>query len=198
MPRATRAQSDATAARVLATARALFTEHGYTGVGLETLASRAGVTRGAVYHHYGSKLGLFEAVVATAQRSVADAIERAAAAAADPWDALENGCRVFLTAAAAEETRRIMLIDAPAVLGWNAWRELDAANSARLLGDVLHELAAAGLLVPTPVPAAAALLSGAMNEAALWIAAQDDPAVAIEHAWVVLRRLLRSLRPPPG
>jgi AcrR family transcriptional regulator len=179
---------------VLDTARALFTEHGYAGVGLETLAARAGVTRGAVYHHYGSKLGLFEAVVATAQRSVADAIERSSEAAAEPWDALENGCRVFLTAAAAEDTRRIMLVDAPAVLGWNAWRDLDAANSARLLGDVLHELAAEGVLVPMSVPAAAALLAGAMNEAALWIAAHDDPAEAIEQAWAVLRRLLTSLR----
>lgn len=196
MPGATRAQSDATAARVLETARALFTEHGYAGVGLEGLAARAGVTRGAVYHHFGSKLGLFEAVVAAAQRSVADAIERSADAASDPWDALETGCRVFLTATAAEDTRRLMLIDAPAVLGWNSWRELDAANAARLLDDALHELAAAGVLVPMSVPAASALLSGAMNEAALWVAAHERPADAIEQAWAVLRRLLGSLRAP--
>lgn len=196
MPRTTRAQSDATAARVLDTARALFTEHGYAGVGLETVAARAGVTRGAVYHHFGSKLGLFEAVVGAAQRSVADAIERSAGSAEDPWDALETGCRVFLTAAAAEDTRRIMLIDAPAVLGWNAWRDLDAANSARLLDDVLDELATAGILGAVSVRAASALLSGAMNEAALWIAAQHDPVDAIEQAGAVLQRLLRSLRTP--
>lgn len=194
MARATKAESEATAARVLLTARRLFTEHGYAGVGLEEVAAQAGVTRGAVYHHFASKLSLFQAVLAEVQHGVAHAIERATDALADPWDQLETGCRVFLAASVGDDTRRIMLIDAPAVLGWNAWRGHDAASSGRLLEAVLRDLEAAGELAPTSVGATAAALSGAMNEAALWIAAADDPHVATEQAWRVLRRMLTALR----
>ena len=196
MARATKAESAATAARVLLTARRLFTEHGYAGVGLEEVATQSGVTRGAIYHHFGSKIGLFEAVLAEVQRSVASAIERETGPLADPWDQLETGCQVFLAASVEEDTRRIMLIDAPAVLGWNAWREQDAASSGRLLEDVLGTLAGNGELAPTSLPAASVLLSGAMNEAALWVAGADDPLAAREQAWVVLRRMLVALRSP--
>lgn len=197
MARATKEQSQATAARVLATARRLFTEHGYAAVGLEEVAAQSGVTRGAVYHHFASKRGLFEAVLAQVQRSVADAVDRHADSVADPWDKLEIGCRTFLGASVQDDARRIMLIDAPAVLGWNAWRGQDAANSGRLLEDVLRELADAGLLETTSVEATSALLSGAMNEAALWIASasSSEPRAATDQAWAVLHQMLNALRP---
>ena len=194
MARATKEQSEATAARVLQIARRLFTERGYAGVGLEEIAAQAGVTRGAVYHHFASKLGLFQAVLAEVQSSVADAIERAAGAVADDWEKLEAGCRTFLAASTSDEARRVMLVDAPAVLGWNAWRERDAATSGRMLAHVLRRLRATGRLGDVSVDAAAALLSGAMNEAALWIAAAPDPQLAIEQAWTVLRRSLHAIR----
>ena len=193
MPKASKAQSEATAARVLATARRLFAERGYAAVGLEEVAAEAGVTRGAVYHHFRSRLGLFEAVLAEVQRAVATEVERAAAAETDPWRALEAGCRAFLRASSAPDARRTALVDAPAVLDWNAWRQQDAANSGRLLHGALHELAAAGALAAAP-GAAAALLSGAMNEAALWIADAADPATATAEAEAVLGRLLAALR----
>lgn len=194
MARATKAQSEATAARVLLTARRLFTQHGYAGIGLEEVAAQAGVTRGAVYHHFTNKLGLFEAVLAEAQRSVAAAIERDTTAVASDWDKLEIGCRTFLVAGADDDTRRIMLVDAPAVLGWNAWRAQDAASSGRLLDDVLRDLQAAGELGDMPVEAASALLSGAMNEAALWVAGEPDPETATDQAWAVLHRMMQALR----
>lgn len=194
MARATKAQSEVTAARVLGAARRLFTDHGYAGVGLEDVAARAGVTRGAVYHHFGSKLGLFEAVLAAVQGSVAAAIERDTTAVAGDWDKLEVGCRTFLVASAGEDVRRVMLVDAPAVLGWNAWRTQDAASSGRLLDDVLRDLAVAGELGDTPVAAVSALLSGAMNEAALWVAAAPNPQAATEKAWAVLHRMLQAIR----
>lgn len=193
MARATKQQSEATGARVLQTARRLFAARGYASVGLEEVASQSDVTRGAVYHHFGSKLGLFEAVLAEVQRSVADAVDRCASQVGDPWAGLEIGCRAFLTASLGDDARRIMLIDAPAVLGWNAWRRHDAANAARLLDDVLRELSDAGLLAAVSVEAASTLLSGAMNEAALWIADSDEPGVATEKAWDVLRRMLGAL-----
>lgn len=194
MARTTKAQSEATAARVVTTARRMFTQYGYAGIGLEQIAAQAGVTRGAVYHHFTSKLGLFEAVLAEVQRSLAAAIERDTAGITGDWEKLEVGCQAFLAAGANEELRRIMLVDAPAVLGWNAWRAQDAASSGRLLEGVLRDLATVGELGGTSVEAASALLSGAMNEAALWIAEAPDPRAAIETAWAVLHRMLQALR----
>jgi AcrR family transcriptional regulator len=179
VPRATKEEAEATAARVLDTARALFVARGYADVGLEEVAAEAGVTRGAVYHHYRNKKSLFEAVLAAVQAEVGAAIE--VAAVGDPREQLERGCRAFLAAAVAPEVRRILLVDAPAVLGWAAWREHDAAGT-RLLAE---GVAAAGL-----APAFTPLLNGALNEAALWIAASDDPARALAESWSAFQTLL--------
>lgn len=179
MARATKAEAEATAARVLATARELFVARGYADVGLEEVAAAAGVTRGAVYHHYRSKQALFEAVLAEVQREVAEAI--AAAATGDAREQLERGCRAFLAAAVAPEVRRILLVDAPAVLGWAVWRAHDAAGT-RLLAE---GVAAAGL-----APAFTPLLNGALNEAALWIAAAPDREAALEQAWSAFQKML--------
>ena len=129
-------------------------------------------TRGAVYHHFGSKVGLFTAVVDDAQSVVAAAV--AEAAPDDGWPAIEAGSIAFMRAVVDPAVRRILLVDGPAVLGWTAWRELDAAHSGRLLADGLGAL---DDLAVDPA-AAAALLNGAMNEAALWIAAGGDAALA--------------------
>lgn len=199
MARTTRAESEATRARILAIAAALFTEKGYTGVALDEVAVAAQVTRGAVYHHFTSKLGLFEAVHARVQRAVAEEIDRRTTGIADPGQALEVGCRAFLSASVSAEFRRVLLLDGPAVLGWATWRSLDAANSGSLLEEVLTELQAAGRLTVSSTRAAAVLLSGAMNEAALWIAdAADGPTGAdaeslIDEVWTVLLTLLRAV-----
>lgn len=194
MARATKAQSEATAAAVLAVAREAFATEGYAAVGLEEVAARAGVTRGAVYHHYGSKSGLFEAALGAVQREVGAAVAGAAAQAGEGWPGIEAGCRAFLAASLAEGARRILLLDGPAVLGWAAWRRADAANAGRLLQEGLGALAAAGELATGSVEATTALLSGAMDEAVLWIAGQPDPDAAAAEAWQVLAHLLASLR----
>lgn len=194
MPRRTRAESDATAARVLEVAARLFARDGYAHVGLETVAAEAGVTRGAVYHHYAGKAALFRAVLDRLQRAVAEAVATAAEAADDAWSGLEAGCRAYLTASSGPATRRVLLVDAPAVLGWAEWRAQDAAHSGRLLEEALTELAAAGAIGDHPVAATAALLSGAMNEAALWTAASPEPAAAVAEAWPPLLAMLRALR----
>ena len=193
MPKASREQAAATAAAVLSVAEALFAVDGFTSVSLDDVAARASVTRGAVYHHYGSKAGLFRSVVERAQAHVADQVEAATAGVTDPWESLERGCQAFMAASTDEAVRRVLLIDGPAVIGWEEWRAQDAANSGTLLDAVLAELADAGLL-SVPTSAAAALLNGAMNEGALWIARSADRALALDEAWTVLQRQLRSLR----
>ncbi len=187
-------QSAATTALLLERARELFIEQGYAGAGLEELASRAGVTRGAIYHHFGSKQGLFEAVLAAAHAEIAVAIESAATQHVDPWDQLVAGCHTFITAASAPSVRRIVLIDGPAVLGWQRWREIDAEHSGQLLEEVLADLASAGIIDPVHTGAMGAMLSGAMNEAALWLARPETTKADTKSAHVTLDRLLESLR----
>ncbi|WP_017595679.1 TetR/AcrR family transcriptional regulator [Nocardiopsis potens] len=186
-------QGEATRKALVAEARRLFAEHGYAGVGLAGLVRAAGVTKGALYHHFGSKEGLFREVLRQVQGEVADRVERAADALQDPWDRLSAGCRAFLAAGADPGIRRIMLIDAPAVLGWEEWRAMDEAASARHLADALTELVEAGAIAPRPVEPLAHLLSGAMNEAALWLARSTGPTDE-EDAVRELTGLLEGLR----
>lgn len=194
--RRTKAESDATATALLEVATLAFAERGYAAVSIEDIASGAGVTRGAVAHHFGTKGGLFEQVLARTQEAVGEHVAAAADAIADPWTAFEVGCRTFLEQSLAARVRRIMLIDAPAVLGWATWREQDAATSVRHLSEALEELVDTGVVDVASVPATTALLSGAMNEAALWAASQEDE-TAPEKAWNELRRLLSAIRSTP-
>lgn len=194
MARATKQQSEATAARIVESARRLYADRGVAAVGLDEIATNAGVTRGAVYHHFDSKNGVFRAAHAWAQAQVAAAISAATDDLTDPWQAFEVGCRVFLETSVREDIRRILLVDAPAVLGWTDWRDHDARNSGQLLSEVLAELVDAGLISVGSIPACQALLSGAMNEAALWAASLDSADAGIDAAWPVLQRMLNALR----
>lgn len=194
--RRTKAESDATARALLEVAAVQFAERGYAAVSIEDVASGAGVTRGAVAHHFGRKRELFEQVLARTQEAVGEHVAAAADAIADPWTAFEVGCRTFLEQSLAAPVRRIMLIDAPAVLGWSTWRKQDAATSGRHLTQALEELTDTGVVDVASVPATIALLSGAMNEAALWAASQEKE-TAPDEAWNELRRLLFAIRTRP-
>lgn len=209
MARATKAQSELTRARILSTALQLFANRDYATVGLEEVASTAGVTRGAIYHHFESKFGLFSEVHKHVQQAIADEIERCTDGIDDPWLSLETGCRTFISVSLSDEYRRVLLLDGPAVLGWAAWRSLDASNSGSLLDSVLNELQEAGRISLSSTRAASALLSGAMNEAVLWIidtaqsagthgkpGSPDSPEAEalIDEVWAEFRRLLRSLQ----
>ncbi|MBW9210722.1 TetR/AcrR family transcriptional regulator [Mumia sp. zg.B53] len=192
MGRSSKAQSEVNRAHLVHLACALFAEHGYDAVGLEEVAVAAGQTRGAVYHHFGSKRGLFSAALAKVQASVGDAVQAAALAESDPWEGLVAGCHAFLDAAASDGARRVMLVDGPAVLGWQEWRDGDAASSRRLLEEGLHQLGTRGDVAPDEVAALATLLSGAMNETALWLAQEGEPVRDAAHAG--LDRVLTGLR----
>lgn len=194
-PRRTKAeQREATRGLLLDLARDLFASEGYANTATEEIVRRAGVTRGALYHHFGSKEGLFLAVLEDVQRDIAVRVAEAAATCSDPWEQLRAGCHDFLRAALDPQVQQIALIDAPAVLGWDAWRASDAAHSQRLLLAGLEELARAGLLNVASPTATAFLLSGAMNEAALWIARADEVETALAEAGEALDRLLAGLK----
>ncbi|RRS01244.1 TetR/AcrR family transcriptional regulator [Glycomyces terrestris] len=186
-------QREATRRALLAEGRRRFAAAGYHEVVLAEVAQAIGATKGAAYHHFGSKLGLFRAVVAEVQDELGGRVAAAADAVADPWAQLRAGCRAFLASGTDPAVRRILLEDAPAVLGWDEWRAMDEASSARHLAEALDSLARAGVIAAQPVEPFARLLSGAMNEAALWIARSGDPQ-ALDQAAAALDRLLEGLR----
>lgn len=188
-------QREQTRHTLLSESRHLFATHGYGAVGLAQIVHAAGVTKGALYHHFDSKADVFRAVLEQVQAEVAEKVVAAAEAHDDPWTQLTAGCHAFLTASTDPRIQRIMLVDGPAVLGWHEWRAMDEAASARHLAEALTALIDAGVIAPQPVPPLAHLLSGAMNEAALWLATSTNPD-DLPATWTALSRLLESLRTP--
>ncbi|WP_112137291.1 TetR/AcrR family transcriptional regulator [Glycomyces dulcitolivorans] len=186
-------QREATRRALLEEGRRRFASDGYHDVVLSEVASGAGVTKGAAYHHFGSKLGLFRAVVAEAQEELGARVAAEADRHEDLWEQLRAGCRAFLAAGTDASVSRILLVDAPTVLGWDEWRAMDEASSARHLKEALESLVAAGIVDEQPVEPLARLLSGAMNEAALWLARTGDEE-ALEQAAHALDRVLGGLR----
>jgi len=187
-------RSQKTRGILIQVARTLFFEKGYAATGTPEVVETAGVTRGALYHHFGNKEGLFQAVVAAVQHDVAQRIVAEAEASTTLWAQLLAGCHAFLKASLDPEVQRILLVDAPAVLGWEQWRKLDAEHSMQTLHWVLTALAQQGLIKVASIAAAVHLLSGAMNEAALWIAQAEQPETALAEAMLTLEQLLNGLR----
>lgn len=193
MPRSSKAQSEVTGRTIREIAREMFSTRGYQSVRLEEVAEAAGMTRGAVYHHHKNKQALFEAVLDDVHAEVEADVVRAAEEHDDAWTQLEAGCLAFLRASTAPDVARILLVEGPAVIGWDAWRSHDRHHSYRQLEEVLQELEDAGEVAAGTARSAAPLLSGAMNEAALWLAGSSDPedAASIEKTLLVMLRALR-------
>jgi AcrR family transcriptional regulator len=173
--------------------RLLFASRGYGAVGLSQIVAAAGVTKGALYHHFESKADLFRTVLEQVQGEVAETVAATAEAQDDPWEQLVAGCRAFLAACTDPDIQQIMLIDGPAVLGWSEWRALDEAASVRHLAEALSGLIEAGIIARQPVAPLTHLLSGAMNEAALWLADSGGPG-DLDDVWAALSRILQGLR----
>jgi len=110
---------------LIAAARSLFADPGFADAALETIVRDAGVTRGALYHHFDDKQALFRAVLEAIESEVAERMRSAAAEAADPWDQVRAACRAYLDACLERDVQRIVVLDAPSVLGWHTWCEID-------------------------------------------------------------------------
>jgi len=188
-------RSETTRNELLRVARALFGEHGYEATSIEDVAEAAGVTKGALYHHFGSKRDLFQAVFEYLEQELCDNVITAAIKGRD--DVLEGmrlGIRAFLDSASDEACRRIVLIEGPSVLGWDTWREIDERYGFALVKNSLEGAMAAGVLRRKPVDPAAHLFLAALSEAALQIARADDPDAAREEMYDALWTLIESLR----
>jgi AcrR family transcriptional regulator len=188
MPRRSVADAAITAEQIVAAATARFATDGFGGASLDDIARAAGVTRGAVYHHFGDKLGLLRAAAAAAHTRVATRVADAADAEAEPREQLRAGSHAFLDAITETDAARLLLVEAPAALGWAAWRELDEAASEREL-----RTGVGALVAPDHVDAWTRALSGAMNEAALQLAAAPDDAARRASVHAVLDRLIDAV-----
>jgi AcrR family transcriptional regulator len=192
-------RSEATRQRLVAAARTLFAERGYAGVATEQVVQAAGVTRGALYHQFRDKAALFAAVAETIHAEIAHRITAGAQAdgATDPMATLHAGMRRFLEACADPTVERILLLDGPAVLGWQAWRDLADRYGLGLLQHTLQAAIDAGAITPQPVVPLAHVLLGALVEGALYVVRAEDPAAARQECTAILQQLLDGLTPHP-
>jgi AcrR family transcriptional regulator len=189
-------QSEATRARLLAAAAELFAARGYAAVGTEEIVRRAQVTRGALYHHFEDKRDLFRAVHEGLEQASVAAIARDmdAAGIADPFQLLVAGVRSFLDACTDPSFAQIALLDAPTVLGWAQWREIDARYGLGLVTVGLQRAMDAGSIQPQDVRPLAHVVLGALGEAAMVIAHAADPKAERRAVEPALLSLLQGLR----
>lgn len=164
-----------TTAQLLAAARRAFARDGYAASAMDTICADAGVTRGALYHHFGGKEGLLEAVVYQIDAEISVRLDEEEKRHADPWDGFRACCRLWLEQALDPEIQRICLRDAPSVLGQKL-RELDEISAIAELRESLTSLMAAGRVRNTDPDVLARMINGALVEVALWVAAAgEDP-----------------------
>ncbi|WP_339532885.1 TetR/AcrR family transcriptional regulator [Pseudomonas mucidolens] len=193
MPRARAEMIEDTRARLIASARHAFATQGYANTSMDDFTARAGLTRGALYHHFGDKKGLLSAVVAQLDGEMDARLQHITDQADEPWRGFRERCRAYLRMAQDPEIRRIVLQDAPAVLGDAASaNQQQCIASLRRLLDVLIQ---AGVIEPAPSQALARLINGSLVDAALWIARDDQAGERLEQALQGLELLLRGLKP---
>jgi AcrR family transcriptional regulator len=188
-------QSEATRSALLATAQRLFATRGYAAVGTEEIVRATGVTRGALYHHFTSKLELFRAVYEDVERQLTERVATSAMTSAeDPLQALHAGAEAFLDACEDPAVQRIALLDAPSLLGWELWREIGLQHGLGLVERTAQAAMDAGLIEPQPVRPLAHLLLGAIDEGAMLVSRAEDSGKAREEVGDSVARLLEALR----
>jgi AcrR family transcriptional regulator len=173
--RSNKDRSDTTRAALIAAGRKLFVSRGYAETGTPELVAEAGVTRGALYHHFADKRALFRAVVEAEAAAVAHEIESAARPGLPPLKALSKGGTAFLEAMQITGRTQLLLIDAAAVLGREELDAIDARHGGRTLREGLAAAMRTGALPKLSLAPTAQLLSAAYDRAALAIAAGADP-----------------------
>lgn len=190
--RTQRERSDATTAELLAAARELFAHDGYAATSLDAIAAAAGVTKGALYHHFESKREVFRAVCEAEQRRLAELEASAYHSASDPWEGFHAACRAFLEASLDPRVQQITLLDAPGALGPDTMLEIQA-HAVEMTKEALQQAMTAGRIAERPVEPLAQLVFGALCQAATAIARSADPKAELRAMLAELRRMLDGL-----
>jgi AcrR family transcriptional regulator len=177
----------------MTTARRLFAERGYAGVSADEIVSAAGLTRGALHHHFGDKKGLFRAVFEQLEAETNAELSDTAAKAPPGAAQMVVGIGTFLDICQRPEVLRIALTDAPAVLGWQTWREIGAGHSLGMIRAMIQQGISDGMIVAQPVDVLAQLVLGVTIEAALLIATAGNPELARRSVEPALITMLSGL-----
>jgi AcrR family transcriptional regulator len=194
VPRTQRQRTEATTADLLDAARRLFAADGYNATSLEDVVAAAGVTKGALYHHFASKRDLFRAVFENEERALARVYHEAYRREPDPWDGFYAGCTAFLEESLDPGVQRITLLDGPAVLGWEAVRAIEAEYSLSMIESGLRQAIESERIAPRPTGPLAHMLFGALGEGAMTVArAGGDQRAAMTEVARELRALLAGL-----
>jgi AcrR family transcriptional regulator len=187
----------ATRQHIVSVAMTLFTDQGYEATSVETVLARSGVSRGALYHHFDSKEALYTAVLEAVEARIAKVTAEASRHAGDPLEALRAGCGAWVDLGRDPAVRQIVLLDAPAVVGWQKWRDIDGRFGFGQLKGGLKNAAKAGRIRPELVETMAHILLAALLEVALLIARASDPDAATRTGRAALDELLDRLLAAP-
>ena len=187
------AQGEVTKAALVTAARELFGTSGYARTSLDEIVAAAGVTKGAMYHHFSDKEQLFQAVFERVELEVSD-LAVAAFLQPDSWDALVTGCLLWVGAHMDPEVRTIVLQDAQAVLGLTTTRAIQNRYSAVAVRGGLRKAMTAGVIERQPLRPLSLLITGALSEACLYVTEAGDPAAALEEVRTLIQALLSGLR----
>lgn len=183
-----------TQAALLRAAREMFARHGYEQTSLDAIADTASVTKGSIYHHYRDKRALFRAVFEDVQRDIVEHVDQIAMSSPTYFEGILRGCEAFLEIVLKEGVARIVLTDAPSVLGWTEWRAVDNEMGGRSLRTGLEAAMRAGEIVSLDANALTTFISGALNETALSIAESENPKRTRSIAVATLHRVLENLQ----
>ena len=187
------ARGEATRGQLIAIARRMFADRGYEDTSIEAVLREAGVSRGSLYHHFASKEALFEAVAEDVETSVGEQTLAAAGGSDGPVAALRAGFLAWIRLAGDPVVRRILLIDAPSVLGWERWRAMEEQHALGLIRAVLQVIAEEGKLQQELVGTLAHVLLASVNEVALLVARSEDQEAAMQAGTDAIDELLQRL-----
>ncbi|MGR6497564.1 TetR/AcrR family transcriptional regulator [Pseudomonas fulva] len=191
MVRRTRAAMQETRALLLATARQMFTEVGYAHTSMDDLTARAGLTRGALYHHFGDKKGLLAAVVEQLDAEMDVRLRAITDTAEDDWEGFRQRCRAYLEMALEPEIQRIVLRDARAVFGGGSPEA--QRHCMESLRQLIERLVLQGVFIDIHAQALAALVYGSLAEATVWIAETEEGEQRLAQATQAFESLLRGV-----
>jgi AcrR family transcriptional regulator len=191
-------QSDATRRALVAAARALFAEHGFADTSTEAVVQAAGVTRGALYHHFRDKTALFQAVYKDLEQELLANVARSVEGLGDPLTVLRQGAELYLDVCLDPAFMRVVLLDGPSVLGWEAWREIDQAYALGMVKHTLEMAIAAGAIADVPAGPLAHTVLGALTEGSLYLANAPDKDVARVEVGKAIGALIDGLAAQPA
>ncbi|MDR6598824.1 AcrR family transcriptional regulator [Saccharothrix longispora] len=189
--------SESTRQALVDSAVELFTKRGYAGTSLDEVAKRARLTKGALYHHFSGKQALFEAAFDSVENAFMRKLTEIVSAPGDPWDTAIAGLRAYVRVCLEAPYQRIVIHEAPVVMGWERWREAEEHFSYGLLRSTIEVLVESGELAQLPVETMSRLLFGALSAGASTIAGSSDPRKASAEVERTIVRVVEGLRVRP-